>query len=185
MSPPSITHSLLLIIVATLSIFIGGAQSRPCKTLFISYTATVSSTSSSLTISGISSDPSDPRPPSFLAVYSVIRPFRPSRPMLIRRPQIARSDEALPASSAIVTSSSLRERTRDILSVVVALLFGAGCGALTSATIYLAWSLLAHNRYDDADFSDEDDEIESPKKMGYFQIPTETAVAAKEGYEGK
>ncbi|KAB2087737.1 hypothetical protein ES319_A04G124400v1 [Gossypium barbadense] len=35
--------------------------------------------------------------------------------------------------------SSLRDRSRDILSVVVALLFGVGCGSLTAAAIYFVW----------------------------------------------
>ncbi|KAK1320143.1 hypothetical protein QJS10_CPA03g02549 [Acorus calamus] len=107
--------------------------------------------------------------------------------MLTRSPHIVRSYDSLPDSSAIASSSSsspVGGHTRDILGVVVALLFGAGCGALTSATIYLAWSLIAHNRYDDGDFSDEDGEIVTSMKTGYFQIPTETAAVAKEGYEG-
>ncbi|KAE9606069.1 hypothetical protein Lal_00024537 [Lupinus albus] len=44
--------------------------------------------------------------------------------------------------------SSLRDRTNDIISVVVALLFGVGCGALTATTMYLAWSIFA-NLYED------------------------------------
>lgn len=81
--------------------------------------------------------------------------------------------------------SSLRDRTKDILSVVVALLFGVGCGALTAATMYMVWSLFS-NRYDYHDSYDDDyvaeDEIDSPKKMGYVKIPAiESAPApAKE-----
>ncbi|KAI4299690.1 hypothetical protein L6164_033124 [Bauhinia variegata] len=83
--------------------------------------------------------------------------------------------------------SSLRDRTKDILSVVVALLFGVGCGALTAATMYLVWSMFS-NRYDYGasyeDFvDDEEDEIPSPKKMGYAKIPAADSVPAsvKEG----
>ncbi|KAI3992634.1 hypothetical protein MKX01_007956 [Papaver californicum] len=75
--------------------------------------------------------------------------------------------------------SSLRERTKDILSVVMALLFGAGCGALTAATMYLAWSLIT-NRYEfvrseESDGDDSDFEYESPKKMGYVKISSDPA----------
>ncbi|KAJ6290844.1 hypothetical protein OIU78_026571 [Salix suchowensis] len=70
--------------------------------------------------------------------------------------------------------SSLRDRTKDILSVVVALLFGVGCGALTAATMYLVWSLFSpsQSRYDDyfdGEFSDEEEE--DLKKIGYVKIP--------------
>ncbi|KAF9603578.1 hypothetical protein IFM89_037077 [Coptis chinensis] len=78
-----------------------------------------------------------------------------------------------------VVTSSLRERTKDILSVVVALLFGVGCGALTSATMYLAWSLITNRfeeSHDDGDFSDDDD-VASFKKMGYCKIPDDAAKA--------
>ncbi|GAV61718.1 hypothetical protein CFOL_v3_05244 [Cephalotus follicularis] len=73
--------------------------------------------------------------------------------------------------------TSLRDRTKDILSVVVALLFGVGCGALSAATMYLVWSLFAsrsdylHQRYEFHD-DDVDEEADvSPKKMGYVKIP--------------
>ncbi|KAM7267348.1 hypothetical protein ACFE04_009514 [Oxalis oulophora] len=78
--------------------------------------------------------------------------------------------------------ASLIDRTKDILSVVVALLFGVGCGALAASTIYLVWTLLTHRYnylYNVDDDEDDDDEFyseseefdESPKKMGYATIP--------------
>ncbi|PIA60687.1 hypothetical protein AQUCO_00300300v1 [Aquilegia coerulea] len=81
-------------------------------------------------------------------------------------------------------TSSLRDRTKDILSVVVALLFGVGCGALTSATMYLAWTLITNH---DSDFSSDDEDV-NPKKMGYCKIPDDVppvivavpALAAKQ-----
>ncbi|KAF5190443.1 transmembrane protein [Thalictrum thalictroides] len=86
-------------------------------------------------------------------------------------------DSRQPALPSFGVTSSLRERTKDILSVVVALLFGVGCGALTSATMYLAWTLIT-NRYNEArDYDDEDSDFNSdyedvsPKKMGYCKIP--------------
>ncbi|CAL1413357.1 unnamed protein product [Linum trigynum] len=78
--------------------------------------------------------------------------------------------------------SSLRDRTKDILSVVVALLFGVGCGALTAATMYLVWSLFAVRSaayYDELyDDDEEEEEDGSPKKMGYVKIPEAEKVAA-------
>ncbi|KAK7301972.1 hypothetical protein RJT34_12849 [Clitoria ternatea] len=77
--------------------------------------------------------------------------------------------------------SSLRDRTKDILSVALALLFGVGCGALTAATMYLLWSVFSTRHdyraasYDQ--FSDDDEEIHSPKKLGYVKILAAEAAA--------
>lgn len=165
---------------------------RPCKAIFISYTLASSQISSS----------DDPSAPRFFAVYRVIHPLRlhyTSYP-----DEVAANSYALsfsrPARTAAVAAnepaeafSSLRDRAKDILVVVVGLLFGVGCGALTAATMYLAWSLLT-NRYDlcgsdgGYDYEDEEEEIESPKKMGYTSIPPAPATPAspvKEGYEEK
>ncbi|KAJ8549218.1 hypothetical protein K7X08_032925 [Anisodus acutangulus] len=73
--------------------------------------------------------------------------------------------------------SPIRDRTKDIMRVVGAMLFGVGCGALTAATMYLIWSLFWPNLFDfedfDDDFDDGDDDYDvSAKKMGYVAIPT-------------
>ncbi|GJN09344.1 hypothetical protein PR202_ga27345 [Eleusine coracana subsp. coracana] len=88
-----------------------------------------------------------------------------------------------PLTTTVVTvppreaASSAEERAKDILVVVSGLLFGFGCGALTAASMYLVWSLLAStcaSSYDDVYSDDEDDhllsEAESPKKAGYVII---------------
>ncbi|GFP95518.1 hypothetical protein PHJA_001696100 [Phtheirospermum japonicum] len=63
-------------------------------------------------------------------------------------------------------SSSIRERTKDIISVVGALLFGVACGALTAADMYFLWALYSPSRFDFGDVSsssddddDDDDEV--------------------------
>ncbi|CAI9753284.1 unnamed protein product [Fraxinus pennsylvanica] len=77
-------------------------------------------------------------------------------------------------------SSSIRDRTKDIMSVVGALLFGVGCGVLTAAAMYFVWSPFSPHRFDfddDSSFSsDDDDDITSSKKMGYLAIPTKPKV---------
>ncbi|XP_050160445.1 uncharacterized protein LOC126633994 [Malus sylvestris] len=80
------------------------------------------------------------------------------------------------SSSSSYDLSSLRDRTKDIMSVVVSLLFGVGCGALTAATMYLAWSVFI-SRHDDSGSSSFDDDFKdlSPKKVGYVKIPEVTA----------
>lgn len=88
-----------------------------------------------------------------------------------------------------LTRSSIRDRTRDIMNVVGALLFGVGCGALTAAAMYLLWSFFSPNRfeYDDSDddtFYDIDDEG-TPNKMGYMTIPDEDIDAVKKAAQAQ
>ncbi|GFP90877.1 hypothetical protein PHJA_001231600, partial [Phtheirospermum japonicum] len=82
-------------------------------------------------------------------------------------------------------SSSIRDRSRDIMTVVAALaamLLGAGCGALTAAAVYFVYVLLSRCRrrgasidFDDVDSSDDDDaddDVTSAKKFSYLPIPS-------------
>lgn len=75
-------------------------------------------------------------------------------------------------------TNSIRDRSKDIMRVVGALLFGVGCGALTAATMYLIWSLFWPHRYHD-DLDDDDDDAEfdvaAAKKLGYVAIPNKVA----------
>ncbi|KNA20081.1 hypothetical protein SOVF_055620 [Spinacia oleracea] len=81
--------------------------------------------------------------------------------------------------------SSLRDRTKDILSVVASLLFGAACGALTAGTMYLVWSLFNHRSgsyrsldgFSSDDDDNDDDDIFNPKKTGYVAIPASPVKA--------
>ncbi|CAI9110375.1 OLC1v1010384C1 [Oldenlandia corymbosa var. corymbosa] len=90
-----------------------------------------------------------------------------------------------------VSTSSIRDRTKDIMSVVGALLFGVGCGALTAATMFLIWSLFSPHRFefdDSDDDSDDDDNDDEKRKVGYVTIPDEVDLikmgikAQKNGY---
>ncbi|KAJ4844690.1 hypothetical protein Tsubulata_020665 [Turnera subulata] len=191
MAPPS-KLILFLALTALLSL---SATARPCKTLLIS--------SYSFSI--------DPRhnpnhlPSSgFLTVVAEIRPrypsfvrLRPSDPQFAARraellplpfgfqrlPEVVEEEQrpALPLGLPFYDTTSLRDRAKDILSVVFALLFGVGCGALTAAAMYLLWSLVSTgNEYrygfeGEADEEDADD-VYSPKKMGYVKIPAADPV---------
>ncbi|XP_010933269.1 uncharacterized protein [Elaeis guineensis] len=175
-----------------------GAHFHPCNTLLISYT--ISSSSSSSSGGSLVGEPAKTHPTGFFAVYRIVTPFPPLfaassfgdlyiRPAQIRRPDLPRRAAALP-TEPIATAfgfSSLQERAKDILVVVVGLLFGVGCGALTAATMYLIWSLVT-NRYEicgaDGYSEDEEEVDESPKKSGYVKIPATEPAPAKEGLEG-
>ncbi|XP_021892051.1 uncharacterized protein LOC110810255 [Carica papaya] len=182
----------LVIVIGLLSIC---ATARPCKTLFIS-TYTVSFKpypSQNPNPNDLSSSSSSS---GFLTVFTEIRQLRPyyrprhpSEFFVDRGRVIPAVDESTLIQRTEHSSffplpydfSSLRDRTKDILSVVIALLFGVGCGALTAATMYLVWSLFS-NRYDyrspvgEYDGEASDDEIASPKKMGYVLVPAAAPV---------
>lgn len=102
---------------------------------------------------------------------------------LDRKPDVFESmKERHESFSSTFGVSSLKDRTKDILSVVASLLLGAACGALTAGTMYLIWSLYNHRHEgyyrsldgfssDDDDDDDNDDDIFNPKKNGYVAIP--------------
>ncbi|KAL7151869.1 hypothetical protein ABFS83_04G059400 [Erythranthe nasuta] len=189
------TSALPLILL--LSLLAATASARPCKTLFY-FSATTTTTY--YPYNSLSRNP-NPNP------NSIIRDQNPryitliftststsTTPISDRRPYISiDSDPAFyddSQSSSTMTSSefplkfyssvssSIRDRTKDIMSVVGALLFGVGCGALTAAVMYFLWALFTPSRFDFADGSsssddeDDDDEIAAAKKkLGYVAIP--------------
>ncbi|KAK9134753.1 hypothetical protein Syun_014083 [Stephania yunnanensis] len=186
------TLLLLLSILGFLAISANarpGLHFHPCRIVFVSSFTVSQNPNPTLS--------TDQNPPQFLSIFSDFNRFRPHRPLGLveidsasfqlrlgggeveSRRELKKPREQVQFGGFGV--SSIRDRTKDILSVVVALLFGVGCGALTSATMYLAWSLIT-NRYEgreggeftDGEFDDDDDdEIPSPKKMGYQKIPAE------------
>ncbi|CAN1160781.1 hypothetical protein LINPERHAP2_LOCUS23554 [Linum perenne] len=190
----------ILIIIGFLSVAVSAG--RPCKTLYIS--------SYSVSVRPIHSfrfpNPSlGRRSAGFVAIFTeighrsssssdgvmisdravVLPESEDFRPRFVHEREQEKQNYAslLPFGISSHSISSLRDRTKDILSVVVALLFGVGCGALTAATMYLVWSLFAARSaayydelYDDEE-EDEEEEDFSPKKMGYAQIPEAEKVA--------
>ncbi|KAE8676523.1 NC domain-containing protein-related [Hibiscus syriacus] len=142
-----IAVAVAILVVGFLSF---SATARPCKTFFVS------------SYSFSFENPNDPFSSSasngFITVVTEISQL-----------SLKTSD---PKPSGVFTS--LRERSRDILSVVVSLLFGVGCGALTGATLYLVWSLFsARSDYHQAFLEEDESDGElSPKKIGYVNIPT-------------
>ncbi|KAF0932848.1 hypothetical protein E2562_012172 [Oryza meyeriana var. granulata] len=153
---------LLVVAVSLLAAVSPAAAGRPCghaQTLLISFSS----------VSRPNPDPTNPTPLTTTIVTVLrVRRLGPHQPLQIRR------SDPLPAASD--AASSVQERAKDILVVVSGLLFGFGCGALTAATMYLVWSLLAStcaSSYDEVYGEDEDDELsdsESPKKTGYVII---------------
>uniref|UniRef100_A0A5B7BH80 Uncharacterized protein n=1 Tax=Davidia involucrata TaxID=16924 RepID=A0A5B7BH80_DAVIN len=178
----------------TLSVSIGLANARPglpfhpCNTLLISYYISSSSSQnpyfSDLQInSQIDSN-------KWSLIFSRNVPLE-SHKEIEFLPEIgeAKAKEAKKEDDGPL--SSLRDRAGDILSIVVALLFGVACGVVTSLTMYLIWSCFAYRynyrraEYDSDSDGHDDGDVFSPKKMGYAKIPVDApgvapAPAAKE-----
>ncbi|MBA0679326.1 hypothetical protein Goari_011100 [Gossypium aridum] len=138
---------VVAVTILAVGLLSASATARPCKTFFVaSYSFSFESPNNPSSSTG------------FVTVFTEIGQLNIVPPR--------------PKPSDVL--SSLRERSKDILSVVVALLFGVFSGALTAATLYLVWTLFS-SRYDYHRACLEDDEIDgelSPKKVGYVTIPT-------------
>lgn len=184
---------LLLLAAAAVALLAASpsAAARPCgraQTLLISFSS----------FSRPNPDPADPSPLTTTVVTVLrVRRLGPHRFHAHDHLQIRRPAEPLPAANAVGTpergdaadASSFQERAKDILVVVSGLLFGFGCGALTAASMYLVWSLVASTGAagpyeelysDDEDDDDVSDGAESPKKAGYVIIHgAEDVVAGK------
>ncbi|KAG5620739.1 hypothetical protein H5410_005957 [Solanum commersonii] len=182
-----------------LSLLTVSATARPCKTLFFftsaSYYPIPAAHSSNPNPNFNLQYPSFS--PRFLTFFFTIAPFpddesklqynKPSisllrnsifsgeEDQLVEREEEEEDDVSKRSSSMIPVEfyssvkSSIRDRTKDIMGVMGAMLFGAGCGALTAAMMYLIWSLFWPTTLD---FEDSSDDHASPKKMGYVALPT-------------
>lgn len=178
---------MVLVQLGPLSVSVAG---RPCATLF------VSSYSFSLRrqpIFGPNPNPtrdvaylnlptSDPSSSSsgFMTIFAASFPAVEVNPQTsLSREVRTRSSEAQRPKEHMKDEifgsfdlNSLRDRSRDILSVVISLLFGVGCGALTAATMYMAWYVFTNGGGHYLQESDDEyDSYESPKKVGYVKIP--------------
>ncbi|XP_044460768.1 uncharacterized protein LOC123192323 [Mangifera indica] len=168
------TRGFLFGLIIFLGILSVSTTARPSKALYISsYTFSFNPQNPNLNSAG------------FVTVFTEVRQFNdvrkrplvfPDRPIFSTvdvEPQVHGPQR--PVVPLGYDFSSLRERTKDILSVVLALLFGVGCGALTALTMYLVWTLFSsRNSFDELNDADEDDL--SPKKMGYEKIPAKEAA---------
>ncbi|KAG6409939.1 hypothetical protein SASPL_127981 [Salvia splendens] len=171
-----------------LSFLIATASARPCKTLFYFSAATTTTTtyypSNSLTL-----NPNDPNSAQIANSQHITLIFTTttttSSPRFRNRhfdrfnelAKSLRSESPVKLYSSV--SSSVRDRTMDILSVIGALLFGVGCGAVTAAVMFSLWSLFnpRHRDFDElSSSSDDDDDYDDAayaKKIGYVAIPAQ------------
>ncbi|KAJ8752170.1 hypothetical protein K2173_003778 [Erythroxylum novogranatense] len=159
------------------------ATARPCKTLFIAYTFSIKPLYPNPNPNPNSlQDPSSSSSSSlgFVTQITRLRSFSSSSSNIVfNRPPVDQDDGAdfeapvhrRPVLPFGISSASIRDRTKDIVSVVVALLFGVGCGALTAATMYLLWSLYDYHCCSPYDSDDESDDDGDVKKIGYVLIP--------------
>ncbi|KAK9735039.1 hypothetical protein RND81_04G179500 [Saponaria officinalis] len=177
---PTLSLLLLLAVAATTVSGRPGIPFHPCNTLIISTYS-------------VSLHPNHPTSDLFIMDLRPLRLPRHHHHLHHFLPRhhlpFPRRAELIPTFAADKTEmtdlplgfSSLKERTKDILSVVASLLFGAFCGALTASTMYLVWSLLNYRHQDDGFSSDseDDDDIFNPKKSHYVAIPSSALVEEK------
>lgn len=182
-----------------LSLFAANAFARPCKTIFYFSATTTTTTTTYFPHNSLSSNP-NPNPNSFLRIqnpryltliFTSTNP-NPTRPSLnfASKPSIDESRRSSPTMTSLgfplnfysSVSSSIRDRTKDIMSIVGALMFGVGCGVLTGAIMYFLWALFSPGRFDFVDSSssddDDDDDVTAYKrKLGYVAIPANSDIA--------
>ncbi|KAK4419576.1 hypothetical protein Salat_2370500 [Sesamum alatum] len=189
------TSALPLLLL--LSLFAAAAvvvSARPCKTLFY-FSATTTTTTTYYPFNSLPRNPNsnsilrnqNPRYLTLIFTSTTTNRFPDRRPSINFESSpdfddVSKSSD-FPLRFYSSVSSSIRDRTKDIMSVVGALLFGVGCGALTAATMYFVWSLFSPGRFDVDDVSssssdddDDDDVTAAKKKLGYVSIPTKPKV---------
>ncbi|CAD6212950.1 unnamed protein product [Miscanthus lutarioriparius] len=172
----------LLLLLAVVAASLLAADARPCHTFLVAFPADPNPNPNPSRGDGaVHHHLGIPRVATVITVFRVRRlgPHVPhghrSHHHLHSIPanvQIHRPDLPHPAAAA---AAGPQERARDILVVVVGLLFGVACGALTAASVYLVWSMVAGaataSPYDELyDDEDEASDTESPKKVGYVII---------------
>lgn len=79
--------------------------------------------------------------------------------------------------------STFQKRARDVLSILIALLLGALCGAITSTIFHVVWALATH-RYR-VSSAEVEGVSADPKDFGYQKLPAKEGVEVhtKEGFE--
>ena len=182
MASSSSSYLLLLLVAITVSsLSISTTSARPCKTFLISsYSLSITPENPNL------ESQSDLPSPRFVTVFTIRRLYpHPIVPFFVNRrhgflPSAAENPQIREDPPQLPFSENIKDRASDILSVVVGLLFGVGCGALTAATMYLVWALVVNRHgYDDFeedDFENEESDAASLKKLGYVKIPDPAPV---------
>ncbi|XP_064976962.1 uncharacterized protein LOC135619164 [Musa acuminata AAA Group] len=169
----------VVLFLAVLSLLSANASARPgipFNTVFVSYTITTTASSDDAL-------PGLHQTSVFVYVYRIIAPIRnfhpDPRPTRIARPALLPRSEVVPAEPAALGFSSLHDRAKDGLVVVIGLLFGVGCGAITAATMCLAWSLVTHRHEicGSDEYSDEEEGADESPKAGYVRVPAADPVS--------
>ncbi|KAK1369904.1 Major viral transcription factor [Heracleum sosnowskyi] len=173
-------HRLLVVVSILLATTSISVTARPCKTILF-----ITSTSSSSFTTNQNPDLLFPNP-RFITFSYTRQPFHKitfsgadkslSRPSTLTPEKSTRN----PVNYDSSVSNSIRDRTLDILSIVSALLFGVGCGALTAATMYLMWYICSARGFDlEADES-EDEVSAAKRKLGYVAVPVDVPAPVKQ-----
>ncbi|XP_075499905.1 uncharacterized protein LOC142538474 [Primulina tabacum] len=168
---------LLLCLLASAA----AVSARPCKTLFF-----ITTTTTTYYPRNPNPDPLLQNPQYLSLIFTTTTARFPHRQPSLSFHSNSFDDEShsssMASSKAPVrfyssVSSSIRDRSKDIMGVVGALLVGVGFGVLTGVAIFFVWALFSPRHFDFSDGSDsEDDDVSAAKKFGYVKIPADTKV---------
>ncbi|KAL8108856.1 uncharacterized protein LOC141674095 [Apium graveolens] len=167
-------HRLLFLVTILVAATTISVNARPCKTiLFIT-----SSSSSSLPTN---QNPNFLFPNPRFITFSYTHQQPPFHKFTFNKPDsFLTSDDKSTLNYDSSVGNSIRDRTLDILSIVSALLFGVGCGALAAATMYLMWYICSARGFD-LGVDDEEDEVSAAKnKLGYVAVPVDVPAPVKQ-----
>ncbi|KAL2531189.1 Uncharacterized protein Adt_04540 [Abeliophyllum distichum] len=189
-------HLLCLLLLAS------SAAARPCKTLFyFSATATATATATyypylhsrnphpdySKNLLQYPSSFSSPR--HLTLIFATTANQFPKPHPIISFNSNSLSDDAssssqFPIKSYFSVSSSIRNRTMDIMSVLCGLLFGICFGSLSAVAMFFVWSACSRRRliidYLSSSDSDDEEDFSAAKNMGYMALPAKTSVVVDE-----
>ncbi|XP_073146761.1 uncharacterized protein [Henckelia pumila] len=171
-----------ILLLCLLAAAAASVSARPCKTLFFITTTTTTT----YYPRNPNQDPLLQNPRYLSLIFTTTTARFPHRQPSLSFRSNSLDDEARSSSMASSeapvrfyssVSSSIRDRSKDIMGVVGALLVGVGFGVLTGVAIFFVWALFSPRQFDFSDGSDsEDDDISAAKKFGYVKIPAETKV---------
>ncbi|KAL1552955.1 hypothetical protein AAHA92_13693 [Salvia divinorum] len=168
--------TVILPLILLLSFLIATASARPCKTLFYFSAAT---TTTYYPSNSLNPNPNGPNSAQYVTlIFTSTTTTSSTASPRFRNRHFDRFNElskSLRSESPVklYSSDSSSAIAMDILSVVVALLFSTGCGAV----MYSLWSLFIPRHFDFDELSsssdDDDDYDDFAKKIGYVAIPAQ------------
>lgn len=183
----TLSFSIILLQLAILSVWVISVDAKPCKMIFMSsYAFSFKQNLSSSSVFTVATEISHFNPrttfnrafPSDILVFTVEYKVRDR---LISRDNMTLRLGLKKSLYSSYDFSSLQDRTKDILNMVLALLYGVCCGPPSVATLYLVWSSFSNQRYNSLFYKKNDhreDNEFNPKKKECVKISIADSMPA-------